>query len=64
LGITGENHPFWRTAQAILEVEQAQPNGVLEKEARALSQLMGSKQGLLREATALSESGRQMKFEF
>ncbi|MDW8185739.1 MAG: hypothetical protein RMM07_10860 [Anaerolineae bacterium] len=64
LGVTNEDHPFWRTAQALLEVEQAQPNGALEKEVRALSQLLGSKQGLLREATTLHESGRQLRFEF
>ncbi|MCS7225147.1 MAG: DUF1156 domain-containing protein [Armatimonadetes bacterium] len=64
LGVADENHSFWRTAQAILEVEQAHPKGAPEKEARALSQLMGSKQGLLHQARRLTENARQIKLEF
>jgi hypothetical protein len=52
-------HPFWQTAQAILEVERARGDGVLEKEVRALEQLLGGKRNLLRQAKALAESGRQ-----
>ncbi|MDW7967390.1 MAG: hypothetical protein RMI39_04645, partial [Thermoanaerobaculum sp.] len=64
LGVADEHHSFWRTAQALLEVEQAQPNGDLEKEVRALAQLLGSKRGLLRDSVALGERARQLKFDF
>lgn len=57
LGVKEEGHSFWRVAQAIMEVE----GGVvgvdgrvsrIEKEVRVLAQLLGSKQGLIREMRA------------
>jgi adenine-specific DNA methylase len=59
VAVQDEMHPFWQTAQAILEVERARGDGVLEKEVRALEQLLGGKRNLLRQAKALAESGRQ-----
>jgi adenine-specific DNA methylase len=63
-GIQDETHPFFLSAQAILEVEREQRDEVLEKEAEALEQLLASKRNVLRQAKALAESGRQLKLEF
>lgn len=63
-GIQDEMHPFFLSAQAILEVEREQRDEVLEKEAEALEQLLASKRNVLRQAKALAESGRQLELEF
>ncbi|MBC7217418.1 MAG: DUF1156 domain-containing protein [Candidatus Caldatribacterium sp.] len=63
-GIQGDQHPFWQTAQALLEIENAQPDGTLEKEVRALEQLLGGKRSVLRQVATLAKSGRQLQFEF
>jgi adenine-specific DNA methylase len=60
-GVQHEEHPFWRTAQALLEIESESASGALEKEARALSQLLGSKRGLMRHVSEQVSSERQLR---
>ncbi|MCS7017122.1 MAG: hypothetical protein NZM42_13535, partial [Gemmatales bacterium] len=62
LNVTGEHHPFWKIAQAVLEVERQQQDGKLAEEVQALEQLLGSRRGLLREAAAVEQSKRQPTF--
>ncbi len=47
VGVSSAEHSFWRTAQAVLEVEKAQATAAVEKEIRALEQLLGSKRSVL-----------------
>ncbi|MGB9872841.1 MAG: DNA methylase, partial [Anaerolineae bacterium] len=61
-GVQDDGHPFWQTAQALLEVEQASGNGGLDKEARALGQLLGSKRSVLRRASEGAGGPRQLNF--
>ena len=60
-GILSEEHPLWRTAQALLEVEQSHPGDALHEEATALAQLLGSKRSLLRQAEYLHTVSQQGK---
>ncbi|KXB97079.1 MAG: hypothetical protein AA908_08505 [Chlorobi bacterium NICIL-2] len=59
-GVLAEEHPLWRTAQALLEVEQS-AGGEVAEEATALAQLLGSKRSLLRGVAAVQDSGRQFQ---
>jgi hypothetical protein len=59
-GVLAEEHPLWRTAQALLEVEQS-AGGEVAEEATALAQLLGSKRSLLRGVAAVQDSGRQFR---
>ena len=67
-GIQDETHPFWQTAQAILEVENnrngnnASREGSLQDEIKALEQLLASKRNLLRQAESLAESEQRTLF--
>ena len=67
-GIQDEMHPFWQTAQAILEVENnrngnnASREGSLQDEIKALEQLLASKRNLLRQAESLAESEQRTLF--
>jgi adenine-specific DNA methylase len=67
-GIQDEMHPFWQTAQAILEVESnrngnnASREGSLQDEIKALEQLLASKRNLLRQAESLAESEQRTLF--
>jgi len=58
-GALAEDHPLWRTAQALLEVEGGRNGGGVGEEARALAQLLGSKRSLLREAETQGAAARQ-----
>jgi putative DNA methylase len=60
LGVDGEVHPFWATAQALLEIEEPLANGPLAEEVRNLSQLLTSKRSLSSRAKNLGES-QQMR---
>lgn len=60
-GILSEEHPLWRTAQALLEVEQAHAGDALHEEATALAQLLGSKRSLLRQAETLRNAAQQLR---
>jgi putative DNA methylase len=60
-GILSEEHPLWRTAQALLEVEQAHSGDALHEEATALAQLLGSKRSLLRQAEQMQAASQQGK---
>jgi adenine-specific DNA methylase len=60
LGVDGEVHPFWATAQALLEIEEPLANGPLAEEVRNLSQLLTSKRSLSSRAKNLAES-QQMR---
>ncbi|GIV82832.1 MAG: DNA methylase [Anaerolineae bacterium] len=64
VGVSEGEHPFWRTAQAVLEVEKMQSNGALEKEIRALEQLLGSKRSVLQGVATRMQSAAQLKFQF
>ncbi len=64
VGVSDGEHPFWRTAQAVLEVEQMHGNGALEKEIRALEQLLGSKRSVLQGVATRMQSAAQLKFQF
>jgi putative DNA methylase len=54
-GVLSEDHPLWRTAQALLEIEQGQNGGAVGEEATVLAQLLGSKRSLLRQAGDLQQ---------
>jgi len=58
-GILSEDHPLWRTAQALLEIEQ--PHGALGEEATVLAQLLGSKRLLLRQAQEAHAATQQLR---
>jgi putative DNA methylase len=60
-GILSEEHPLWRTAQALLEVEQAHAGDALHEEATALAQLLGSKRSLMRQAEQAHAASQQGK---
>jgi hypothetical protein len=60
-GILSEEHPLWRTAQALLEVEQAHSGDALHEEATALKQLLGSKRSLMRQAEQAHAASQQGK---
>lgn len=60
-GVLTEDHPLWRTAQALLEIEKDQNGGGVGEEARALTQLLGSKRSLLREAETQGAATRQLR---
>jgi adenine-specific DNA methylase len=60
-GILSEEHPLWRTAQALLEVEQSHAGDALHEEATALAQLLGSKRSLLRQAEQAHAASQQGK---
>jgi putative DNA methylase len=60
-GILSEEHPLWRTAQALLEVEQSHSGDALHEEATALAQLLGSKRSLLRQAEQAHAASQQGK---
>jgi adenine-specific DNA methylase len=60
-GVLTEDHPLWRTAQALLEVEGGRNGGGVGEEARALAQLLGSKRSLLREAETQGAATRQLR---
>jgi putative DNA methylase len=60
-GILSEEHPLWRTAQALLEVEQAHSGDALHEEATALAQLLGSKRSLMRQAEQAYAASQQGK---
>ncbi len=59
--VLAEEHPLWRTAQALLEVEQSHTGGQVGDEATVLAQLLGSKRSLLRGAVAARDEGRQFQ---
>ncbi|WP_448601276.1 DUF1156 domain-containing protein, partial [Thermoflexus hugenholtzii] len=59
-GALVEDHPLWRTAQALLEIEGGRNSGGVGEEARALAQLLGSKRSLLREAETQGAATRQL----
>ncbi len=61
-GVLSEDHPIWRTAQALLEVEQEQNGSAVGEEAAVLAQLLGSKRSLLRQAGDLQATARQHRF--
>jgi len=54
-GVLSEDHPIWRTAQALLEIEQGKNGGAVGEEATVLAQLLGSKRSLLRQAGDLQQ---------
>jgi len=60
-GILSEEHPLWRTAQALLEVEQSHAGDALHEEATALAQLLGSKRSLMRQAEQAHAASQQGK---
>ena len=60
-GILSEEHPLWRTVQALLEVEQSHAGDALHEEATALAQLLGSKRSLLRQAEQAHAASQQGK---
>jgi adenine-specific DNA methylase len=60
-GVLTEDHPLWRTAQALLEIEEGRNGGGVGEEARALAQLLGSKRSLLREAETQGAATRQLR---
>ncbi len=60
-GILSEEHPLWRTAQALLEVEQLHSGDALHEEATALTQLLGSKRSLMRQAEQMQAASQQGK---
>jgi putative DNA methylase len=60
-GILSEEHSLWRTAQALLEVEQIHTGDALHEEATALAQLLGSKRSLLRQAETLRDTAQQQR---
>jgi putative DNA methylase len=60
-GILSEEHSLWRTAQALLEVEQIHAGDALHEEATALAQLLGSKRNLLRQAETLRDTAQQQR---
>lgn len=60
-GILSEDHPLWRTAQALLEIERHHPSGALGEEATVLAQLLGSKRGLLRQAQEAHAATQQLR---
>jgi len=60
-GVLAEDHPLWRTAQALLEIEGGRNGGGVGEEARALAQLLGSKRSLLREAETQGAATRQLR---
>jgi len=66
--IQDETHPFWQTAQAILEVESEQNGsgvgneGKLQEEVKALEQLLASKRSVLRQVASLDESEQRALF--
>jgi putative DNA methylase len=60
-GILSEEHPLWRTAQALLEVEQSHSGDALHEEATALAQLLGSKRSLMRQAEQAHAASQQGK---
>jgi adenine-specific DNA methylase len=74
-GIQDETHPFWQTAQAILEVEGlgTRSEGLgkgenllpsnLREEVKALEQLLASKRNLLRQAASFAESEQPALFQ-
>jgi putative DNA methylase len=61
VGVLEEDHPLWRTAQAILEVEQNHGSEEVSEEARVLAQLLGSKRTLLRQAELLRDAAQQLR---
>jgi putative DNA methylase len=61
-GVLSEDHPLWRTAQALLEIEQEQNGSAVGEEAAVLAQLLGSKRSLLRQAGDLQATARQPRF--
>jgi hypothetical protein len=61
VGVLEEDHPLWRTAQAILEVEQNQNGDEVSEEATVLAQLLGSKRTLLRQAELLRDAAQQLR---
>jgi len=63
-GVLEEMHPFWGTAQAILEVERARKGRAVEEEVKALEQLLGGKRSVVRRIAALPEAKRQLELEF
>jgi hypothetical protein len=60
-GILTEDHPLWRTAQALLEVEQNHFVTSLNEETTVLAQLLGSKRSLLRQASQKAADARQLR---
>jgi putative DNA methylase len=58
-GVLSEDHPLWRTVQALLEIEQEQNGSAVGEEAAVLAQLLGSKRSLLRQAGDLQATARQ-----
>gem|GEM_PF-2775927 len=61
-GVLTEDDSLWRTAQALLEIEQGQNSGVVCQEAKVLAQLLGSKRTLLRKAETAQGDMRQLRF--
>lgn len=61
-GVHDETHPFWKTAQAILEAERSKQNGALSEEVKALEQLLASKRSVLQQVAGLAESEQQKLF--
>ena len=61
VGVLEEDHPLWRTAQAILEVEQNHGSEEVSEEATVLAQLLGSKRTLLRQAEVLRTNAQQLR---
>lgn len=62
-GVMSEDHPLWRTAQALLEVQQNdQKADEIGEEVTVLAQLLGSKRGLLREVEQTHTNALQLQF--
>ncbi len=62
-GVMSEDHPLWRTAQALLEVQQNdQKADEIGEEVTVLAQLLGSKRGLLREVEQTHTTALQLQF--
>jgi len=61
-GFAEEDHPFWRVAQALYEVEREAAG--LAEEATALGQMLPAQASLVREAKGVTEAGRQLRLEF
>jgi adenine-specific DNA methylase len=60
-GILSEDHPLWRVAQALLEIEQNRNGQEAEEEATALAQLLGSRRSLIRQSEASWRAAAQLR---
>lgn len=61
MGVQDQEHPFWKQANAVLSILGQAADGNLEREERALKQMLGSTRSLLHRAGELGAEGGQLK---